>query len=63
MEIKEIREKYGISQAKLSKMVGISEWTIKRWEQGKRECLPYIANLIDFYLAHTIGESQEKEGE
>ena len=33
--VKKIREKYGITQKRLSEMVGVSEKTVQNWEYGK----------------------------
>ena len=49
-EFKSQREKAGLSQLELSKLTGISQSSISRWEEDKRT--PSIENcvqLADFY--------------
>ncbi len=49
-ELKSQREKAGYSQMELSKLTGISQSSISRWEENKRT--PSIENcvqLADFY--------------
>ena len=36
-DVKAIRVKYGLSQAKFAKMLGISPATLRNWEQGRRK--------------------------
>lgn len=36
-DVKAIREHYGLSQAKFSKLLGISPATLRNWEQGRRK--------------------------
>ena len=36
-DIQSIRKKYGLSQEKFSKMLGISVGTLRNWEQGRRK--------------------------
>lgn len=35
-DVKAIREKYGLSQNKFAKLLGISASTLRNWEQGRR---------------------------
>ena len=35
-DVKAIREKYGLSQDKFAKLLGISASTLRNWEQGRR---------------------------
>ncbi len=35
-DVKAIRIKYGLSQTKFAKMLGISPATLRNWEQGRR---------------------------
>ncbi len=63
-ELKSQREKVGLSQLELSKLTGISQSSISRWEEGKRT--PSIENcvqLADFYgisLDELIGHEIKK---
>ena len=36
-DVRAIREKYGLSQAKFAKLLGISPATLRNWEQGRRK--------------------------
>lgn len=52
-EIREIRQSTGLSQAKFGEaMYGIPIRTIQDWEQGKRQCPEYVAELIAFKVAN-----------
>lgn len=35
-EVKEIREKIGLSQSRFAVMIGVSKRTLENWEQGRR---------------------------
>ncbi len=35
-EVKAIREKVGLSQAKFAMLIGVSKRTLENWEQGRR---------------------------
>ena len=36
-EVKSIREKVGLSQAKFAMLIGVSKRTLENWEQGRRQ--------------------------
>jgi putative transcriptional regulator len=36
-DVRAIREKYGLSQTKFAKLLGISPGTLRNWEQGRRK--------------------------
>ena len=36
-EVKLIREKVGLSQAKFAMLIGVSKRTLENWEQGRRQ--------------------------
>jgi len=40
MDVKELREKLGLTQLQLAVKVGVAIATISRWEQGKRRPSP-----------------------
>lgn len=52
MTIKELRQKYELTQTEMSNITEIPVRTIQDWEAGKRECRDYLLNLIEFYLEH-----------
>ena len=37
LNIKKIRERFSITQAKFAEMIGVSLSTLQNWEQGRRE--------------------------
>lgn len=47
MTIKEMRELLGLSQEAFATMYGIPKRTIENWEQGKRQCPPYVLSLLE----------------
>ena len=46
--IKDIRLSTGLSQSQFSAAVNIPTRTIQDWEQGKRKCPEYVAELIAY---------------
>lgn len=46
IEIKEIRQKLGMSQEGLAKLIGVSFQTINRWERGVHEPSPLALEKI-----------------
>lgn len=51
--IKEIRQSTGLSQTKFGEaLYNIPMRTIQDWEQGKRQCPEYVAELIAFKVAN-----------
>lgn len=50
MTIKEICEKYGLSQTALSKRFGIPLRTIQDWHAGRRTPPDYVVRMMDEIL-------------
>lgn len=50
--IKEIRQSTGLSQAKFGEALNIPTRTLQDWEQGKRQCPEYVAELIAYRVAN-----------
>jgi DNA-binding transcriptional regulator YiaG len=50
MEIKELREKYGLSRKQFCEYFEIPYRTVQDWELGNRKCPEYIVKLIKFKL-------------
>lgn len=50
MNIKELREKAGLSQSEFADYLHVSIRTIQDWEQCKRTPLEYVAELIEYKL-------------
>lgn len=46
-KIKELRNKYGLTQEMLAQMYGIPKRTIENWEEGSRKPPEYVINLIE----------------
>lgn len=65
MNIKELREKTGLTQTEFGKWLGIPMRTIQNWEGGQRQCPEYVVELIAFRIEHDVtlqkhgGESKE----
>lgn len=45
-EIREIREKTGMSRAEFSRVYNIPVRTLEDWEAEKRKCPSYVAKLL-----------------
>ena len=52
MTIKEICEKYNLSQTGLSKRFGIPLRTVQNWAGGQREAPDYVVNMMIEILEH-----------
>lgn len=50
--IKEIRQATGLSQGKFCDLLNIPKRTLQDWEQGLRQCPPYVAELIAYRVEH-----------
>lgn len=57
MTIKEIREKYHLTQAMLSQITGIPLRTIENWESGCRKHPPYIPDLVEAKVILTFNKN------
>jgi len=53
MEIKEIRQRLGLTQEKLAQRLGVSCYTVRRWETGKFKPSPLAQKAIDDLLRET----------
>ncbi|MDO9547477.1 MAG: helix-turn-helix domain-containing protein [Candidatus Marinimicrobia bacterium] len=51
-DVKFIREKYGLSQDKFAKLLGISASTLRNWEQGRRKPEGTARVLLRIALKH-----------
>ena len=61
--IKEIRLSTGLSQAKFCEALNIPKRTLEDWEQGKRACPEYVAELIAYRVENdpTIPKANNPE--
>jgi transcriptional regulator with XRE-family HTH domain len=61
--LKRIRRLAGLSQVQLANQVGVSEMTVRRWENGERDpgasALKLIAEVLDTSVAYLVGETDE----
>ena len=55
-KLRELREQAGLSQAELSQASGVPLWTLRKFEQGRREPLW----LVLFQLADALGVPVEE---
>ena len=60
MKIKELRNKYGLSQQALADLLGMPKRTIENWEGGTNECKPYLLNLIENFLFYHFENPVER---
>lgn len=61
--IKEIRQSTGLSQAKFCEALNIPTRTLQDWEQGKRQCPEYVAELIAYRVAHDTSIPKANEAD
>ena len=54
-DLKKLRVKLGISQAKLAALIGTTSTTVYRWETGRSPISEPIAKLIAMLMSHTWG--------
>ena len=62
-EIKELRNKTGMSQREFASQYGIPLSTLRKWEQGEAKPAPYIVNLIADKLRSESKENAVKDSE
>lgn len=64
LPLKELRERKGITQSALSKIMQVSPSTVGMWEQGRREPdydnLKKLANLFDVTIDYLLGNEESK---
>ncbi len=60
--IKEIRRATGLSQGKFCEALNIPAPTLRCWEQGTRECPPYVVELIAYRVAHDPNIPKKEDG-
>lgn len=49
-EIKEMRQKFNLTQKQFSEITGIPKRTIENWEEGKRTPPEWLPKMIECYL-------------
>lgn len=59
IKVKELREKYQLTQAKLSELYGIPKRSIENWETGSRKPPEYVVNLLEKALEADFTEENE----
>ena len=55
LQVKEIRDRLNISREELARRLGISFFTILRWEKGKTKPSPMAQKLLE----RLVGDSEE----
>ena len=58
--IREARKFAGLTQAKMSELLGIPKRTIENWESGSRKCSEWAERLVVEKL-ETIGEESQAD--
>lgn len=56
INVRELREKFGLTQAKLASIMGVSTQTIKNWESGKTIPSTAMIKLQDVFNLRSFGE-------
>ena len=54
--IKELRQKYRMTQKQFGEYFEIPCRTIQNWEEGKRQCPAYLLKLMQYKLEQEKGE-------
>ena len=50
MTVKELRTAAGMTQKAFAEYFGVSLRTVESWEGGKRNCLDYVLELMEYKL-------------
>ncbi len=50
MELKELRERSGMTRKRFAEYFGIPYRTVQDWELGNRKCQEYLLKLIEYKL-------------
>jgi DNA-binding transcriptional regulator YiaG len=50
MNITDLRTQTGMSQSQFADYFNIPSSTLKKWEQGQRQCPEYLLELIEYKL-------------
>ena len=61
MEIKELRNKTGLSQAKFGKFYNIPLRTVQSWELKERECPGYVLQLLERAVLDDLANGRFKK--
>ena len=56
-DIKQLRERYGLSRADMCRVFGIPYVTLQSWELGRRSCPVYVFKMMEMllYLSDRLG--------
>jgi transcriptional regulator with XRE-family HTH domain len=62
LRLKSLRQLYGYSREELADRLGISVFTLRSWEQGKREpslsMIIKISNIFNCSIDHLVGNDK-----
>ena len=47
MNVKELRQRLGLSQDKLAALLGVAPYTVRRWESGKSQPSPLALKQLN----------------
>jgi DNA-binding transcriptional regulator YiaG len=62
IELKKLRQRYGISRRRISVILGCSEMAVFRWESGRvKNPHPYLEQKLDF-LIETLKKKEVHNG-
>lgn len=61
MNVKEMRELLGLSQAAFAKKYGIPKRSIENWESGERKPAKYLINLLERAVLEDAKQKNDKE--
>ena len=59
-KIKAVRKEFGLTQKQFSEALNIPIGTLRKWEQGKRDCPQYVVELIEYRVNHDQTFKKEK---
>lgn len=57
MNLKELRERYGLTRHQFCDYFDIPYRTVQDWELGNRQCPDYLVKLIEYKLVKEKGEA------
>lgn len=52
MTVRELRVATGMTQKEFAEYFGVSLRSVESWEGGKRNCLDYVLELMEYKLRH-----------
>lgn len=62
MGIKEMRQKFGLTQKRFSEVTGIPKRTVESWEEGKRTPPEWLPKMIESFLLSEPERLESRRG-